>query len=375
MDFSYYLNPQTPGPETDGKLIDEVLGQVDLAEKYGFTQVWLTEHHFTGYNVYSDPLIMAAAISQRNPSMTIGFAVNVVPFLHPVRFATQINLLDQLTKGKLIAGIGPGNGPIEFSGFGVDVQKRHEMMTEFVNVLEQAWNSEETGGFEYSGEYFQGNVSGRIIPSSIQKPMRVAVASATPERLEWIGSKGWSLLLGPQHPEILAARMSHYFEGMEKAGLTPEQRARAWANTSVLRQVYVSEDDEDWRETLSDVIDTYVRKSALANTGIDDLPKDQFETRKQGYLDGGWLHGGSADEIFERLRPFAEMGINNIMCWMNFGHMPDERIRAGMKRFAEQVIPRLNEVKVKPDILPELLKLNPERLHASQAPSRYQQVR
>ena len=374
MRFSYYLNPQTPGPEIDGKLIKEVLGQIDLAEQYGFSDVWLTEHHFTGYNVYSDPLIMAAAISQRNPTMTIGFAVNVVPLRHPVRFTTQINLLDQLTNGKLIMGVGPGNGPDEYNGYGIDVEKRHEIMTEFLDVVSKAWEAD-SEGFEYSGQYYQGKVRGRIIPSPVQRPMRIAVASSTPERLEWIGSQGWSLLLGPQHPEILAARMVHYFEGMEKAGLSQEQRATAWANTSVLRQVYVADEGEDWQETLSDVIDTYVRKSALANSGIDDLPKDQFETRRKGYMEGGWLHAGAADEVFAKLRPFAEMGISNLMCWMNFGHIPDERIRAGMKRFAEQVMPRLRDVEMNPDLLPDLLKLNPEMVRASQAPSRYQSVR
>ncbi len=77
---------------------------------------------------------MAAAISQRNPSMRIGFAVNVVPLEHPIRFVTRCNLLDQLTAGKLIVGIGPGNAPDEFAGYGVDITRRHERMSEFMEV-------------------------------------------------------------------------------------------------------------------------------------------------------------------------------------------------------------------------------------------------
>ncbi len=125
MRFSFYLNPQTPGPDDDERVIDEVFGQLELAKSMGFTDTWITDHQFTGYNVFSDPITMAAAISQRVPGLRIGFAVAVVPLLHPVRFVTQCNLIDQLTKGNFVAGIGPGNSPDEFDGYGLDRELRH----------------------------------------------------------------------------------------------------------------------------------------------------------------------------------------------------------------------------------------------------------
>jgi len=362
MRFSFYLNPQTPGPDQDGQLIGEILNQIDEAESYGFSDVWLTEHHFTGYNVYSDALTLAAAISQRNPSMSLGFAVSVVPLQHPIRFATQINLLDQLTNGKIIIGLGPGNAPLEFNGFGVDVNERHDIMMEFLEVCHQAWDNP-NGGFEYSGKYYNGKVNGRIIPSPVQSPRPpIAFASSTPERLEWIGANGWSLLLGPQQPDFIAARMEHYLKGMKEANLTEEQRANAWKNVSVLRQIYVADEGEDWRKTLEDVTETYVIKSALANSGIDDMPKADLEERLDKYRNGHWLYGGTADEVIEQLTPFAEMGISNLMCWMNFGHIDDALMRASMKRFADKVMPALKDIKPKDNKINELLELNPERL-------------
>jgi len=362
MRFSFYLNPQTPGPDQDGQLIGEILNQIDEAESYGFSDVWLTEHHFTGYNVYSDALTLAAAISQRNPSMSLGFAVSVVPLQHPIRFATQINLLDQLTNGKIIIGLGPGNAPLEFNGFGVDVNERHDIMMEFVSICEQIW-SHQNGELHYSGKYYNGKVNGRIIPSPVQSPRPpIAFASSTPERLEWIGANGWSLLLGPQQPDFIAARMEHYLKGMEEANLTDEQRANAWKNVSVLRQIYVAEEGEDWRKTLEDVTETYVIKSALANSGIDDMPKADLEERLDKYRNGHWLYGGTADEVIEQLTPFAEMGISNLMCWMNFGHIDDALMRASMKRFADKVMPALRDIKPKDNKINELLTLNPERL-------------
>jgi alkanesulfonate monooxygenase SsuD/methylene tetrahydromethanopterin reductase-like flavin-dependent oxidoreductase (luciferase family) len=365
MRFSYYLNPQTPGPEDDRRMLYEVLGQVDLAEQLGFADVWLTEHHFTGYNTYSDALTLAAAISQRNPSLNIGFAVNVVPLMHPIRFVTQCNLLDQLTDGKIIVGIGPGNSPDEFAGYGVDVESRHEIMMEFLEICDLAWDTPRAaGGFEHHGKYWDLEVRGRIIPEPVQQPRPViAYASATPERLAMAGRRGWSLLLGPQKPEILAARLHHFFEGMDEAGLTDEQRALAWKHTSVLRQIYVAAPGENWLETMDDVIDTYVRKSARANSGVDDLDKTDYDRRRKQYMEGGWLHAGTADEVFELLRPFAELGISNLMCWMAFGHNSDERVRASLERFAKDVAPRLQEVEPDRHLLPQLVEASEMKTH------------
>ena len=359
MRFSYYLNPQTPGPDDDERVIDEVFGQLDLAKSMGFTDTWITDHQFTGYNVFSDPVTMAAAVSQRVPGLRIGFAVAVVPLMHPIRFVTQCNLIDQLTKGNFVVGIGPGNSPDEFDGYGLDRELRHEIMQEFMEVCELAWDPANPDGFEHQGKHFDVEVRGRIIPAPIQKPRpHIAVATGTPERLEAAGRRGWSLLIRPQEITFLAARLQYYLKGMDDVELDAESRARAWQHTSLVRQLYVAEEGENWIEELDDVLDTYTRKSLRANTGIDDLPKTDMEKRRAEYLKRGWLHAGTADEVFERLRPFAELGINNLMCWFNFGHMADERIRASMTRFHERVIPRLQAISPDEGALSALIEKN-----------------
>ncbi|MFN8534277.1 MAG: LLM class flavin-dependent oxidoreductase [Dehalococcoidia bacterium] len=350
MRFSIYLNPQTPGPDDDGRVIDEVLGHVDLAERLGFSDVWLTDHQFTGYNAYSEPVTLAAAITQRNRSMQIGFAVAVLPLRHPITFVTECNLLDQLSRGRLIVGVGPGNAPDEFNGFGFDAAERHEMMDEFVAVLEQAWSAPPEG-FRYDGRYYRGVVSGRIIPAPYQRPSPpIAYASATPATLEKIGRKGWSVLAGPHDPQSLATRLYWYFKGQGDAGLDDAARARAAAHTGFNRQIYVSQPGEDWRDTLGEAIEVYIRKSAKANVGIDDLSKEDFEARKAGYLKN-WLIAGPAEEVVERLRPFARLGFANLLCWFAFGHLEDRIVRAGIERFANEVMPALSQVPPDEDLL------------------------
>jgi len=352
--FDLHLSPQTPGPEDDERVIDEVFGQLEYAKSLGFTGTWITDHQFTD-RVFTDPTTTAAAISQRVPGLRIGFAVAVVPLMHPVRFVTQCNLIDQLTKGNFVAGIGPGNSAGEYASYGLDRELRHEIMQEFVEVCDLAWEPPDTDGFEFHGKHFDVEVRGRIIPAPIQRPRpQLAVATHTPTRIEEAGRRGWSLLLGLQDEASVAADLGHYLTGMEEAALSEEARVRAWEHTSIVRQLYIAEDGENWLEELDDVVDSNVRESLRA-AGIDDPSKADVEKRRAEYLKRV-LHAGTADEVFERLRPFAELGVNNLMCWFNFGHMEDERIRASMARFHERVMPRLQEITPRKGISSSLIE-------------------
>ncbi len=340
MRVGYYINPQTPGPHDDGRVIFEVLDQTELAERLGFSDVWLTEHAFTGYNAYSDPLMLAAAISQRTKRLKIGFSIAIAPLQHPIRFVTRANLLDRLSGGRLVVGIGPGNSPDEFRGYGRNAADRHEMFNEWVAITDKVWEAPE-GGFSYSGKYWSGTVKGRIIPAPFQRPRpHMAQTTSTMETIDKIGQRGWSLLLGPHAPEVLGPRMERYRRAIGEAGLDETTRARAMEYTGALKQIYCAAPGENWHETIGEYIRTYVVKSALANSGIDDLPKEDIEQRIEGYL-RNWLLAGDADELIERLTPFAKLGLSHLMCWMNFGHMPDAMIRASMMRFAANVVPVL----------------------------------
>ncbi|MFN8533284.1 MAG: LLM class flavin-dependent oxidoreductase [Dehalococcoidia bacterium] len=348
MRFGIYLNPQTPGPEDDGRLIREVLGQVDLAADLGFSSVWLTEHHFTGYNAFSDPLLLATAITQRRP-LELGFSIAVAPFHHPIRFVTQCNLLDQLSGGRLIVGVGPGNSPVEFAGFGQDVDRRHAMLAEFIRIAEQAWTAPPEG-FRYEGEFWSGEVRGRIIPAPVQRPHPpIAWGTTTPATVERIGGEGrvW-LIAGSWDPDKLQQYYRLYLKGMDEAGIGDVQREALWSKTAYVLKVYLAGPDEDWRETLDPYIDIFVRKNLQANFAVDTITREQFEQNKQFFYRG--FFAGRPADLVEKLRPYAQLGVGTVMLWMNFGHLPDELVRQTIVRFAAEVAPELRAVPRQPGL-------------------------
>ena len=83
--------------------IDQSLtcGQLDMNPFY-------TEHHFRG-SWHSNPMQFASYMApQLPPERYFGFAVISMPYYHPVRMVEQMNLLDQLTKGHALYGLGSG---------------------------------------------------------------------------------------------------------------------------------------------------------------------------------------------------------------------------------------------------------------------------
>src|SRR5471032_1708927 len=153
MQFGWLTLGLSPSPAEDAARIDQQIEQVCAAERLGFSDVWLTEHYFTGESVYSDSLMFAAALAMKTERIRIGFAVVQMPFHHPVRLAVQLALLDNLSKGRIDVGVGKGTvyNEYEFVGHGLRSDDSRARMEEAIEVLERAWR--ETP-LIYEGKYF-----------------------------------------------------------------------------------------------------------------------------------------------------------------------------------------------------------------------------
>lgn len=97
----------------------EMLEQISYAEKLGFDEVWLAEHHGSDYGSMPSPQVAAAAIAERTERMRIGIAVSNLTFDWPVRIAEDYAMVDVLSGGRLDFGVGRGYQPQEFRNMGV----------------------------------------------------------------------------------------------------------------------------------------------------------------------------------------------------------------------------------------------------------------
>ena len=125
---------------------------VDLAEPLGFDSIWEPEHHFTDYEMTPDVLQFLTYCAGRTKHVRLGSMVVVLPWHDPLRVAEQIVLLDQLSDGRAILGIGRGLGAVEFDGFRVDMTNSRGIFNESADAIVQAI---ERGYMEYSSEFIK----------------------------------------------------------------------------------------------------------------------------------------------------------------------------------------------------------------------------
>jgi alkanesulfonate monooxygenase SsuD/methylene tetrahydromethanopterin reductase-like flavin-dependent oxidoreductase (luciferase family) len=137
MKFGDFLFPESSDPACDGEIIDDALAEARLCDELGMDAIWLAEHHFDGNCAYVDPLTFAAALAVATKRAELGFAVLQTSLYHPIRLAEQLSLLDHLSKGRLILGLGRGTffNIYEYQGYGIDADEVQARFEEAEEIL------------------------------------------------------------------------------------------------------------------------------------------------------------------------------------------------------------------------------------------------
>src|SRR5215216_5277775 len=140
------------GSMSDQEVWAADLRLADLAEPLGFESIWSVEHHFSDYTKCPDVLQFLTYMAGRTTKVGLGSMVVVLPWHDPVRVAEQIVMLDHMSNGRLILGLGRGTGKVEFDGFRSYMGDARQLFKESAEAIMGAL---ETGVMEYEGEYVQ----------------------------------------------------------------------------------------------------------------------------------------------------------------------------------------------------------------------------
>lgn len=352
MQFGWLTLAHSPSPEHDHAGILEQLEQAALAEALGFSGVWLTEHNFTGESVYSDPIPFAAALAMKTSRIRIGFAVIQMTLRHPVRLATQLSLLDNLSNGRLDVGVGRGTiyNEYEFIGYGLRSGDARERMTEALDVMLRCWTGTP---LDHKGKYFNVRLP-ELRPAPVQKPHPPIWHSAVSAgSFRACGEKGVPLMTLRLPVGQIASRLGQYTEGLAQSGLDEAAQMALRGSAAIWRWVYVGESRSQAEDHLSAALIETRRHMVHAR---EELNPDDFRvdpamlnpwsdphfSEEEGLkfaLGSGALIGSAAD-VADQVAELRDAGAGHLLCQMSFGYLGHERIKASMHRFGEQVIPR-----------------------------------
>jgi alkanesulfonate monooxygenase SsuD/methylene tetrahydromethanopterin reductase-like flavin-dependent oxidoreductase (luciferase family) len=135
---------------TDRNVYRNELRFADLAEPLGFESIWGVEHHFTDYTMCPDVLQFLTYCAGRTRTIQLGSMVVVLPWHDPMRVVEQVVMLDHMSNGRVVFGIGRGLGRVEFGGFGVNQEDSRER---FVESAQMILAGLERGVCEFDGKF------------------------------------------------------------------------------------------------------------------------------------------------------------------------------------------------------------------------------
>ena len=351
MQFGWLTLALSPSPEEDAARIDQQIAQVCYAEQLGFSDVWLTEHYFTGESVYNDALMFAAALAMRTERIRIGFAVVQMPFHHPVRLAVQLALLDNLSKGRIDVGVGKGTvyNEYEFVGHGLRSHDSRARMEEAIDILERAWRE---SPLTYRGQYYNVHVP-EIRPRPVQRPGPPLWRSViSPGSFSECGRLGVPILTARLPVQRIKERWALYEAGLEAGGHDLATRTRLLGQSALWRNVYVGESDAQAEDELSHLLqatrahmmhvretlnpEDFVVDPAMLNPWTDPAVSDGEAIPY--VLSTGSLFG-SPRRVREQVAELRDVGVRHLLCQTGFGDMSHAQNLASMRRFGEEVMP------------------------------------
>ena len=339
-------------PERGADLYREYLDTLAYAEEVGFDGVCVNEHHQTAYGLMPSPNLIAAALTQRTSRVKIAVIGNALPLYNPPqRVAEEFAMLDNLSRGRLIAGMVVGGGP-EYFAFGIDPTTAREKFREALDLILKAWT--QPGPFEWNSKhYFYRYVNPWPRPLQQPHPPIWIPGVGSKETIDFVAQRRFCYMGVPYfHIDVFRRVFAQFREACAKAGYTAQPEQMGWGIP-----VYVAETDRQARAEFEPHLWYFVR-NLLKNIGLAPpgytsptsavaLLKQQksflaAQTTWDEIENGVFAIVGSPETVRQKLERYQkELGAGNILTGCQVGSLPHDLARKSMTLLAREVLPKL----------------------------------
>ena len=338
MEFSVQLSSDYPDKNYGGdRVYQDMIDQAILADQLGFDAVSITEHHLVNCLMMPAPLQFAVKIAAHTKNIKIMTSVVVLP-LHDMRtYAGEVVVADIFTEGRLLLGIGRGAFKYEIERLGIPMEETQERFEESVEVLKALLSKEEVS---WDGKYYKFDPI-TIMPRPIRPngpPMMMAVMQ--PERIYNATKRGFHIQTTPLsgNHQFLVDQVSSFNKAKNEMGRFGKDLTLSLSRVAFLAKSGKEKEDRikeahayygrfDNVYTGPGIVENGMIKPLPRNQTIDELAESLLICTKQ--------------EMIEKLKPYADLGIDRVILNINFGTNP-KKIMDSLKIFAEEVMPHFS---------------------------------
>ena len=340
-------------PEKGAELYHDYLDQMEFADQLGFDGVCLNEHHQTAYGMMPIPGVLAGALARSVKHANIAILGRALPLVNnPLNIAEEYAMLDNLTRGRIIAGFVRGIGA-EYHSTGINPALSQERFAEAHDLIIQAWTK--PGPFAFHGKHYQFRYVNPW-PRPVQEPHPPIwiPSQGSSSTIRWAAKMRYTYCQTLSPIAAVAKFFQLYRDEADKAGYEASPDQLAWSNT-----IYVGETDKKAMKEAKPHLEALVnyllkmptdmllppgytdtasmkRVRAVKVTGktttIDDLVKS------------GVVIIGSPETVRQKLAEYQDLaGFNTSLTKTQFGTMPNEMARANMTAIAEEILPAFRD--------------------------------
>ncbi|MCH8050493.1 MAG: LLM class flavin-dependent oxidoreductase [Chloroflexi bacterium] len=251
VDFGIFMAPFHREGENPTLSLQRNLELIEALDHLGYDEAWIGEHHSAGWETIASPEIFIAAAAERTKHIRLGTGVVSVPYHHPFHIADRMVLLDHLTRGRVMLGVGPGALPGDAYMLGIEPTTQRPRMEEGLGVIIKLMTSDEP--VTHVSEWFELH-DATLQMKPYQRPtMPMAVASTlSPSGMTAAGKHGVGVLSVASYSEqglqALKTQWGYCEEAAAKAGRPAPDRN----NWRIVMPFHLAESKE---EAIADVED------------------------------------------------------------------------------------------------------------------------
>ena len=321
--------------------------QFRCADEFGFDWVTVAEHHYSGFSLTPNPMVMAGALSQIVHRAKIAILGPTLPILNPVRVAEELAMIDTMSGGRLVAGMMRGT-PNEYVTYNINPSESRERFAEAMHLIRRAWT--ETRPFGWLGRYYQYRTIS-IWPRPVQQPHPpLYMSGSSPEAGEFAARNRIGIGFAFTTVPLAKSAVQHYRACARDAGWEPE------ADNVIYRAMFhVADTDEQAfadMSTLPPRISLVDQNKAIAEGvrqsdyyGADAMGQRQRTSRREitDRIALGQVIVGGPDTVFaqvKRIRDELGAGVLDLVVGAQLG----ERTLYSIELFGAKVLPRMREL-------------------------------
>jgi alkanesulfonate monooxygenase SsuD/methylene tetrahydromethanopterin reductase-like flavin-dependent oxidoreductase (luciferase family) len=355
-----------PGPHPEGQRSAErrayadAIEQITFADRFRFETVWMVEHHFReGRSHCPAPEVWIGALTQATRNLRLGFGVTLLPFAftHPARVAEKVATADLLSRGRVEWGTGRST-PMEQTAFGVDRPKSREQWREAIQMIVAMWERER---FAWKSDTFGAFPERVVTPKPWQDPHPPCwVAASSNDTAVVAGENGLGLLsLSILQPvEALAKQIAMYREASARAKpLTRVVNNRVAAYTLVHCADSLEQAEQNrvwdsvwwWYKNLAEFTIEWELPN-MSKAEVDQIfpllqPSMEGKIPIEHFDASDMIVVGDPDRVFEKMKHYVDIGVDQLICYVQFGYLPHAAVLRSIELLGTNVIPRLEQYK------------------------------